>query len=242
MEVSRETLNSPASNTNIQTTDLHARNLLLVSNPPLATWTEKEVLEYFDKKPTRIPAPSIEAKHIQPMMEFHQSQKISFDGRIVMADFGSAYQASNSERTWAPTRFVSTAPEKLLGQRPDLPGDIWSLGCTIVEVLTGKELWRAKEPESAPESPDDRNFVKRIISKIQVALEMQPEKEFEFLEDKRLLLDLVEELWPVGPTRAERGWLEALLKRIFKYEPSDRVTIREVEAMTCERTWNFGTL
>ncbi|KAE9365027.1 kinase-like protein [Stipitochalara longipes BDJ] len=216
--------------------DLHPRNLLLIPNRPLSTWNEKQVLEYFVKKPTGIPAPRIELMHMQPLMDFHHSHGLSFDGRVVIADFGSAYEASNLERTWAPTRFVSTAPEKLLGRRPDLPGDIWSLGCTIVEVLTGKDIWHVKEPETENNSqqPDQEIFVQRVVSKIQFALGMQPENEFEFPEDKRPLLELLEELWPSEATSDERDWLEALLKRIFKYEPSERVTVREIETAKWE--------
>jgi serine/threonine protein kinase len=209
--------------------------LLLIPNQLVSIWDEKQVLEYFAKKPTGIPAPRIQLKDMQPLMDFQQSHGISFDGSVVIADFGSAYEASNLERTWAATRFVSTAPEKLLGQRPDLPGDIWSLGCTIVEVLTGKDIWYPREPEVANNKQEgDKMFVQRMVSKIKFALGMQPEKVFEFPEDRRLLLELIGELWPVEATCEERAWLEELLKGIFKYEPSERVTVRAMETTKWE--------
>ncbi|KAG8368895.1 hypothetical protein BUALT_Bualt15G0094100 [Buddleja alternifolia] len=71
-------------------------------------------------------------------------------GNVKLADFGCAKRLSdkkintkNSSQYW---NFIGgtplwMAPEVLRNERLDFAADIWSLGCTVIEMATGKSPW-----------------------------------------------------------------------------------------------------
>ncbi|KAH7279726.1 hypothetical protein KP509_37G033200 [Ceratopteris richardii] len=69
-------------------------------------------------------------------------------GEIKIADFGSAKRLSSSQNP-EDRRMRGTplwmAPEVLQGVEQETPSDIWSLGCTVIEMLHGRLPWQDKE-------------------------------------------------------------------------------------------------
>lgn len=110
------------------------------------------------------------------------------DGNIKIGDFGSAkrLQTICSQQS---TSFIGTpyymAPEVVLGKSAyGRKADIWSIGCTLVEMLTGSPPWFGLEPMAviyniANESPKYKlppNTDKYLIHLLTVLLERSPER------------------------------------------------------------------
>ncbi|MDK1474406.1 serine/threonine-protein kinase [Streptomyces sp. 549] len=63
------------------------------------------------------------------------------DGKVVLTDFGIAAIADTSGLTMAGTLIGSPgymAPERVRGEHPAEPSDLWSLGATLCAALTGR--------------------------------------------------------------------------------------------------------
>ncbi|KAH7279725.1 hypothetical protein KP509_37G033100 [Ceratopteris richardii] len=63
-------------------------------------------------------------------------------GEIKIADFGSAKRLSSSEDRRIRGTPLWMAPEVLQGVEQETPSDIWSLGCTVIEMLHGRLPWQ----------------------------------------------------------------------------------------------------
>jgi dual-specificity kinase len=98
-------------------TDLKPENVLL-----LATGYDKEPVAPGSKHMTRVP---------------HSSA-------IRLIDFGSATWEAQYHSTVVSTRHYR-APEVILGLSWSYPCDIWSVGCILVELLTGDALFQTHE-------------------------------------------------------------------------------------------------
>lgn len=76
---------------------------------------------------------------------------------VKLADFGAAKKLSTLDRRSRYARSNATmvgtpywmAPEVIKGQGAGRRSDIWSVGCTIVEMLTGIPPFRSFEPIAA---------------------------------------------------------------------------------------------
>ncbi|KAL0865336.1 hypothetical protein Bca101_044454 [Brassica carinata] len=69
---------------------------------------------------------------------------ISRSSGVKLADFGSAIRASRQTATAQITPRGSPlwmAPEVIRGEYQGPESDVWSLGCTVIEMLTGKPAW-----------------------------------------------------------------------------------------------------
>ena len=76
-----------------------------------------------------------------------QNILVSRSGLLKLADFGAArntgsFRGSDSNNMWGTPAFV--APEIILECDHDGRADIWSLGCTIIEMLTAQLPWADK--------------------------------------------------------------------------------------------------
>uniref|UniRef100_A0A8N4F7M4 Mitogen-activated protein kinase kinase kinase 18 n=1 Tax=Elaeis guineensis var. tenera TaxID=51953 RepID=A0A8N4F7M4_ELAGV len=89
-------------------------------------------------------------------------------GVAKLADFGSATRiphgcSMDANKQYAQGTPLWMAPEVARGERPTPASDIWSLGCTVIEMLTGAQPWRSSGPDAlfrigfgdeVPEIPD----------------------------------------------------------------------------------------
>ncbi|KAF6170400.1 hypothetical protein GIB67_014330 [Kingdonia uniflora] len=76
----------------------------------------------------------------------------SSPGIAKLADFGSAKRISNSDSGNSPVLPRGTpmwmAPEVVRGEKQGPESDIWSLGCTVIEMITGGPPWKDRGYET----------------------------------------------------------------------------------------------
>ncbi|KAI3440881.1 Protein kinase domain-containing protein [Psidium guajava] len=65
---------------------------------------------------------------------------IGDDGGAKIADFGCAKRVGGAEIGGTP---MFMAPEAARGEEQGLAGDAWAVGCTVVEMATGKSPWQS---------------------------------------------------------------------------------------------------
>jgi dual specificity tyrosine-phosphorylation-regulated kinase 2/3/4 len=63
---------------------------------------------------------------------------------VKIIDFGASCEDYSSGFFYVQSRYYR-APEIVLGNRYDTPVDIWSLGCIVYELITGRPLFPAKD-------------------------------------------------------------------------------------------------
>ncbi|WVZ69150.1 LOW QUALITY PROTEIN: hypothetical protein U9M48_017985 [Paspalum notatum var. saurae] len=64
---------------------------------------------------------------------------IGADGRARLTDFGCARPAASARTVGGTPAFM--APEVARGEAQGPPADVWALGCTVVEMATGRAPW-----------------------------------------------------------------------------------------------------
>ncbi|CAL9061757.1 unnamed protein product [Musa banksii] len=76
-------------------------------------------------------------------------------GVAKLADFGAAVRISDGgERNRVRGTPLWMAPEVARGERPRPASDVWSLGCTVIEMATGAQPW----PDYAPKDAEAAMF------------------------------------------------------------------------------------
>ncbi|WVZ69153.1 hypothetical protein U9M48_017988 [Paspalum notatum var. saurae] len=107
---------------------------------------------------------------------------IGADGRAKLADFGCARAIGASAAATRPIGGTPAfmAPEVARGQEQGPPADVWALGCTVLELATGRAPWsggdvlaavhRIGYTDAVPEaplwlSPDARDFLSRCFAR-----------------------------------------------------------------------------
>ncbi|CAM0911534.1 unnamed protein product [Alopecurus aequalis] len=104
-------------------------------------------------------------------------------GCIKLADFGASKQVeklATAAKTMKGTPYWM-APEVIVGSGHDFSADIWSVGCTVIEMVTGKTPWNQEIQEVSllyyvgstkshppiPEhlSPEAKNFLLKCLQK-----------------------------------------------------------------------------
>ncbi|XP_008789177.2 mitogen-activated protein kinase kinase kinase 18-like [Phoenix dactylifera] len=69
-------------------------------------------------------------------------------GAAKLADFGSAMRISDGVEQWTWGTPLWMAPEVVRGERPTPASDVWSLGCTVIEMVTGAQPWHDSGPDA----------------------------------------------------------------------------------------------
>lgn len=70
---------------------------------------------------------------------------LTYDGQVKVLDFGIAKAATQESNTRTGTikgKFAYIAPEQARGERVDARADLWSMGVTMWEALSGRRLFR----------------------------------------------------------------------------------------------------
>eukprot|EP01060_Flectonema_neradi_P032840 TRINITY_DN5322_c0_g1_i1.p1 TRINITY_DN5322_c0_g1~~TRINITY_DN5322_c0_g1_i1.p1 ORF type:complete len:840 (+),score=125.22 TRINITY_DN5322_c0_g1_i1:45-2564(+) len=69
---------------------------------------------------------------------------VNSSGEVKLADFGASKKLSDGATTLTETKFIGTpayiAPEAIRGKHT-FAADIWSVGCTLLELVTGRNVW-----------------------------------------------------------------------------------------------------
>ncbi|KAI9735316.1 MAG: dual specificity protein kinase kns1 [Claussenomyces sp. TS43310] len=171
-------------------------------------------------------------------------RKVLLDTDIRLIDFGSATFQDEYHSSVVSTRHYR-APEIILGLGWSYPCDIWSIGCILVEFFTGDALFQTHDNlehlammESVCDGKLDPHLIQQV-NKMASRNGGNPASKY----FKRLKLDYPTQ----DTTRASRRFVKAmkrlneiipsntsfcrnfldLLKRIFVYDPADRITAKQ---------------
>jgi serine/threonine protein kinase len=144
---------------------------------------------------------------------------ITFTGAIQLADFGSGFLSVDGGTS--KTRWDVKAPERLKcdlerfeGNAWGLPADIWALGCTVLELVTGSVFFQG--PGKIPwRMWTDKTFVGVV------------EKTLENLEHELRAFLRVHARSDM--TNAEPTAVEKLIKGMLRGTPENRLMIDDVQ-------------
>lgn len=185
-------------------------------------------------------------------MIFQSSEEV-VDSRIIISDFGEAF-LQDEERHELHTPIMLLPPEVFFGERLGMAIDIWTLGCTLYEILGERPLFEGF-------MPDQNHVIAEMISTLGHLPQRwwdrwQQKSEF-FLEDGSWKTDthrshapysrpLAERLRIMGrgqePSTCEFGvdemaCLHRLLTSMLTYEPSERITSSAAVASEWMERW-----
>lgn len=161
---------------------------------------------------------------------------------VKICDFGSAmFAGDNAITPYLVSRFYR-APEIILGLPYDHPLDIWSIGCVIYELLTGKILFPGKTNNEMLKLMMDLKgpFPKKMLKKAEFGFkhfETDPNLSFALVEDdpvtkqpiRRLISnpaikkDFSALLAGQAPDKKKLSQLADLLERMTALDPEKRI-------------------
>ena len=181
------------------------------------------VMEFIEGRPLKGPFPLDEALRYAEQIcgaldAAHQKGIIHRDlkpGNILLSnhgikllDFGVAQMRAAADDSDAPTMTMTgvvmgtpgyMGPEQLAGKRADARSDIYSFGCVLYEMLTGKRAGRVAAAVGSDGSPE----LERILGK---CLENDPDLRYQHASEIRAdLLRLQRDTDAAGSSRAARS-------------------------------------
>lgn len=191
---------------------LHRRNVIFTDLKP------ENIVFVFDKTVKRL----ISGMEIE----------IPKDTRIRLIDFGSALYGDRHHTHLVQTRHYR-APEVILGIPWQHQIDIWSVGCIILELLTGRMIFNTHD------SVDHLNQMERLIGPMPQSLKRKAANFAElFHNDFTLRMETAR----VSPTQCvplqdyfckvlhmypKLEHLQDLVRRMLQWAPSDRISAAE---------------
>jgi len=160
--------------------------------------------------------------------KFEVDDKYILQSNISLADFGSFVEDGEHYDESFGTRYYRS-PENILVGKSSYPNDIWALGCTCYELLTGRILF---DPDK------DKNF-NRDFYHLKLINEISGDFKPSFLKstklwknffDSKFKLKLTEDLEYTNKLEKKLGennpFLE-IIKGMLKISPSERLTASE---------------
>jgi len=134
---------------------------------------------------------------------------------IKLCDFSLAMKNySNKKLDHCVCTTTHRAPEIFAKSGWDKSIDIWSLGCTLYEITYGKLLF----PYQSTNTNEDNQ---KMFDCIKSLFGMNTEKR-EFIQHSTI------HLTPVVGYEKEQNMINDLIFKMLKYDPSERITLREV--------------
>mmetsp|Transcript_43947 Transcript_43947/g.73193 ORF Transcript_43947/g.73193 Transcript_43947/m.73193 type:complete len:341 (+) Transcript_43947:162-1184(+) len=166
------------------------------------------------------------------------SKRVPISHVIKLIDFGSATFDDQYHSTVVSTRHYR-APEVILGLGWTYPCDIWSIGCILIELMTGDALFQTHEnlehlammeavlgpiPEEMIRS-SDRHCHKYFRRDVRELNWPEGASSRESVRAVRKMFKLQDTLVSEGRTKAHKDMVE-LLKGMLAYNPKDRLSAR----------------
>eukprot|EP00271_Cylindrocystis_brebissonii_P005200 TRINITY_DN1716_c0_g1_i6.p1 TRINITY_DN1716_c0_g1~~TRINITY_DN1716_c0_g1_i6.p1 ORF type:complete len:347 (+),score=33.39 TRINITY_DN1716_c0_g1_i6:143-1042(+) len=165
-------------------------------------------------------------------------KRVPASSNIRLIDFGSATFDTHYHCSVVSTRHYR-APEVILGLGWSYPCDVWSIGCILVELVTGDALFQTHE------NLEHLAMMERVLGPIPAAMIKRADRRAEkYFRHLRLELN-----WPEGAMSRESiravkrlprmrdlimqhvehsaGSLIDLLHGLLKFEPAERISARE---------------
>ncbi|KAK9244310.1 kinase-like domain-containing protein [Lipomyces tetrasporus] len=164
-------------------------------------------------------------------------RKVLRDTTIHLIDFGSATFQDEYHSSVVSTRHYR-APEIILGMGWSFPCDMWSIGCILVEFLTGEALFQTHDNvehlammEVVVGKPFDRTISKAAGRQAQKYFLRTGKLDYPNVQTSKTSKKYVramKSLDEIVPTSDNfHGLFLDMLKRIFVYDPSQRLTARQ---------------
>ncbi len=154
-----------------------------------------------------------------------QNVLISYEGEVKVTDFGIARVLSEDGFELPGTlhgKFGYMSPEQVLGHKLDQRSDIFSAGVVLHELLTGRRLFRAKDPrttidlivhsEIEPPSTKNPDVPPEVDAVVMKALEKDRDVRFQTVGS---LLGALSRIADALPERAARRDLAVYMRRQF---------------------------
>ena len=190
--------------------DLHIGNILLKTSD-LNDLTIDELYQRF-QKPAELPIKRIDGAPLDagvpshlvvPLWSAIDCEKI-INAEVTITDFSEAYVKSQVQREQLNTPLLLCPPEMLLrmGKLIGKPADIWTLGCTLVNIVGIKSLFEGFAPDS-----DD------VMAEIVSALGKPPDRWWNLWE-KRHEFFKEDGSWSVSPERCHDSVSRSLEWRV----------------------------
>ncbi|ORE21429.1 kinase-like protein [Rhizopus microsporus] len=196
-------------------------------------------LIHTDLKPENILLVNSDYTEAGNMAGMDPKSKILLNTDIRLIDFGSATFEQDYHSTVVSTRHYR-APEIILGMGWSYPCDIWSIGCILVEFLTGDALFQTHDnlehlammevvlgkipPELVKlSSPEAQKYFEN--SKLKYPNANTTKQSKKYVRALKLLQDIV--CPSTQPTSNAKVQFLDLLSRMLVYDPNQRTSARE---------------
>ena len=177
---------------------------------------------------------------------------LTFDGQVKVLDFGiakAATQESNTRTGVIKGKFAYIAPEQARGERVDCRADVWSMGVTMWEVLSGKRLFRrpsevavlqATLSEPIPFLTEVVPTLPRELAEIcDRALQRDPERRW---PSAAAMKGEIDEWIAAASKTSSRVTLSAYLKETFAADMSEQRSRIRACLEQVNQTGSFGAL
>lgn len=200
--------------------------------------------------------PEVPSYSVMPAQLVIASDEVS-DPRLMISDFGEAWLSNTETREELQTPVLYLPPEatlskKLIGK----PADVWTLGCTLYEILGERPLFEGF-------MPDKDDIIAEMVSTLGVLPRQwwdswQARGEY-FLEDgswktdmkrchepkSRPLLLRIQQMGRKNDpefSEDEAMSLEKMLRAMLTYEPTKRARAREIAESDWMNRWGLPAL
>ncbi|GAB4820827.1 hypothetical protein N2152v2_007873 [Parachlorella kessleri] len=168
-------------------------------------------------------------------------KRLPATNEVVVIDFGSATWEDEYHSAVVCTRHYR-APEVILGSGWSYPADLWSVGCILVELLTGEALFQTHEnlehlammecvlgaiPPHLAAAADENAAAYFRNNRLDWPGGAESRKSVKAVAKLRRLRDYLRQQGDSGSLQAHMDSLVDLLQRLLGYDPATRMTAEE---------------